>query len=223
MTWVTNTLTGSGEPKKTQLLAEVDGMSRVSLSLFMQISDAEEALRHAEAGKSMKGVAFASLGGILSIYCITKMLLTSANLIMWRFTTTDPVTRFFQLLSMFGGFDVDSSTVITRIALAFNATVILSAMRGFLVTTFRVTTQYMSAVGANTTVLFFSLCMGLYFIAVLLLMRLSLPEQNRSVLTEVIGQLPFYYYHRLNDVCFILSCVVTYVIHRYILTEPSLE
>lgn len=222
VSWIADTITSTAS-QKAQLTAEVDGLCRVSLSLFMQISDAEEMLKLAESGRSAKGVAFASFGLVLSLYCVFKMLLTTVNLVLWRFSTTDPVTRLFQLLTIWINLDVDVGFYVSRIALIFNVVVIISAMRGFLVTTFRITTQFMSAVGANTTVLFFSLCMGLYFIAMLLLMRLSLPEQHRLVLSDVIGQLPFYYYHRLNDACFVLSCIVTYVVQRFVLTDPTLE
>ena len=54
--------------------------------------------------------------------------------------------------------------------------------------------------------------MGMYFVSMVLLMRMNMPVQYRSIITEVLGDLQFNFYHRWFDVMFLVAALCTIAI-----------
>lgn len=64
----------------------------------------------------------------------------------------------------------------------------------------------------KTSFSFHSFCfqvMGMYFVSMVLLMRMNMPVQYRSIITEVLGDLQFNFYHRWFDVMFLVAALLT--------------
>ena len=93
-----------------------------------------------------------------------------------------------------------------------------------------------SSKSSNVLVLFFSQIMGkylyfistkelkprvspgTYFMSMVVLMRMNMPEEYRAIVTEVLGDLQFNFYHRWFDVMFLVAATCTmavlYLAHK---------
>eukprot|EP00041_Stephanoeca_diplocostata_P010947 m.175390 g.175390 ORF g.175390 m.175390 type:complete len:120 (+) comp18350_c0_seq19:1620-1979(+) len=59
--------------------------------------------------------------------------------------------------------------------------------------------------------------MGMYFVSLVIMMRMNMPERYRAKLVDVLGDLEFSYYHHWFDRIFLvsaLSCVMTIYFSR---------
>ena len=82
---------------------------------------------------------------------------------------------------------------------------ILYLFRGLLLTMSKFFIWISSSKSSNVLVLFFSQIMGMYFMSMVVLMRMNMPEEYRAIVTDVLGDLQFNFYHRWNT--FLLKCM----------------
>ncbi|KAI5688795.1 The Golgi pH Regulator [Leishmania braziliensis] len=129
-----------------------------------------------------------------------------------------------------------SAHVILALALVVNGWMIVNSIRGVLLALFHVTMSFSGSAISRPDIIAVGLSMmiGVYFIGQLVMLRSSLPgtvasplegvpppagTASPNVLLAVLGSLPYYYYQRLNDWCFVVGCGGAVVVHRFVLHD----
>uniref|UniRef100_A0A8C6L430 G protein-coupled receptor 89B n=1 Tax=Nothobranchius furzeri TaxID=105023 RepID=A0A8C6L430_NOTFU len=85
--------------------------------------------------------------------------------------------------------------------------IIVTSIRGLLITLTKFFYAISSSKSSNVIVLVLAQIMGMYFVSSVLLMRMSMPLEYRSIVSEVLGELQFNFYHRWFDVIFLVSAL----------------
>ena len=217
--WIRESIAGPSSPTIEQLKTECDGIQKVSLSIFLQMSDAEAAVVIGENGNTWRGTICLAFGITLLGHAVIRMISTALNLFEHSGEAVDPVSRIFNAMS--AGEETNIKRYARPFTVFFNALLIIMSIRGFLLAIFRMTSKFSSSLSPNTTVLLFSTSFGAYMVAQLLMMRLNLPTESRSVVTDVLGKLPFSYYGMLNNACFAISATVSFVLRRFVLYQST--
>ena len=114
------------------------------------------------------------------------------------------------------GLNIDVIFWSQHISFVLVALIVVCSTRGLLLTMSKFFIWISSPKSSNFLVLFLSQIMGMYFISMVLLMRMNMPVQYRSIITEVLGDLQFNFYHRWFDVMFLVAALFTIAMLRLV-------
>ncbi|NXS11969.1 GPHR regulator, partial [Neodrepanis coruscans] len=172
-----------GSENLSLIQQEVDALEELSRQLFLETADLHATKERIEYSKTFQGKYFNFLGYFFSIYCVWKIFMATINIVFDRVGKTDPVTRGIEITVNYLGIQFDASqSVLTPIS---------------------------HIVYCETITAFFpsSALQGMYFVSSVLLIRMSMPPEYRIIITEVLGELQFNFYHRWFDVIFLVSAL----------------
>ncbi|MGH0190046.1 UNVERIFIED_CONTAM: hypothetical protein FKN15_041927 [Acipenser sinensis] len=177
----------SVNPDLSLIQQEVDALEELSRQLFLETVDLHATKERIEYSKTFQGKYFNFLGYFFSIYCVWKIFMATINIVFDRVGKTDPVTRGIEITVNYLGiqFDATINIVFDRVGKTDPVT------RGI-----EITVNYL---GIQFD--------GMYFVSSVLLMRMSMPLEYRTIVTEVLGELQFSFYHRWFDVIFLVSAL----------------
>ncbi|XP_008705966.1 Golgi pH regulator A isoform X3 [Ursus maritimus] len=182
---VTTSIPGSEMPDLTLIQQEVDALEELSRQLFLETADLYATKERIEYSKTFKGKYFNFLGYFFSIYCVWKIFMATINIVFDRVGKTDPVTRGIEITVNYLGIQFDVKFWSQHISFILVGIIIVTSIRGLLIT----------------------LTKGMYFVSSVLLIRMSMPLEYRTIITEVLGELQFNFYHRWFDVIFLVSAL----------------
>ena len=154
----------------------------------------------------------------ISGYLAYKIFMCTVNIVFDRVGKKDPISRGLEISADWLGFKFDAQFWAQHLSFIIVGIIIVCSIRGLLINLIKWFYAISSAKSSNLLVLFLAQIMGMYFVSCVLLMRMNLPPDYRVIITEVLGNIHFNFYHRWFDVIFLVSAVITmcvlYVTHQ---------
>ncbi|KAJ3101313.1 Golgi pH regulator B [Phlyctochytrium bullatum] len=152
--------------------------------------------------KTAKGKLFNVLGYFFSAYCVYKVfsVLTGG---------TDPVTHMINVAVHWLGYTLDVDYVSQQLSFVFIGGLVVFSIRGVLIQFAKVFRTFSGSISTDSIILFLTHLMGMYFISTVLMMRMNLPPQYRTMMTSALGSISFDYYTRWFDVIFLISAIAS--------------
>lgn len=203
---VSDSVTGSGE-NISLLKQEISALEELSRHLFLELHDIYNMMERAEWQKTWRGKYFNCLGCLFSLYCMWKIIISTINIIFDRVGKIDPVTRGMSILVHSVGIDIDVAFWSPHISFMLIGCIVITSIRGLLLTLTKFFYAISSSKSSNIIVLILAEIMGMYFVSSVLLMRMNMPEKYRTIISQVLGDLHFSFYHRWFDVIFLVSAL----------------
>lgn len=201
-----------------QLKQSVEALEEFSRQLFLETVELHNMLERIEWSHTFKGKYFNFIGYFFSLYCIWKIFICTINIVFDRVGKVDPVTRGMQIAVHYMGFDVDVKFWSQHISFILVGIIVVTSIRGLLITLTKFFYAISSSKSSNIIVLALAQVMGMYFVSSVLLIRMNMPAEYRSIITEVLGELQFNFYHRWFDVIFLVSALTSigflYLAHK---------
>ncbi|WAR05276.1 GPHR-like protein [Mya arenaria] len=214
-----NVTYGGSTENISQLKQEAGALEELSRQLFLEAVDLHTTQDRIESSKTFKGKYFNFLGYFFSIYCVWKIFISTVNIIFDRVGKQDPVTRGIEIAINYLGIQIDVKFWSQQISFFLVGIIIVTSIRGLLITLTRFFYAIASSKSSNIIVLCLAQIMGMYFVSSVLLMRMNMPLEYRTIITEVLGELQFNFYHRWFDVIFLVSALSSigflYIAHKH--------
>lgn len=153
----------------------------------------------------------------------------------------DPVTRGIEIAVHWMGFEIDVIFWSQHVSFFLIGCIVVTSIRGLLLTLtkaskkqslyscknnffviycFQFFYKISSSKSSNIIVLVMAQIMGMYFVSSVLLMRMNMPSEYRIIITQVLGDLQFNFYHRWFDVIFLVSAL-TSILTLYLAHKPT--
>nr|CAG8496043.1 5970_t:CDS:10 [Entrophospora candida] len=188
------------------LRQEITVLENLSHQLFLDIDDLYQERDRLQYSKTWQGKYFNYMGYIFSVYCIYKIVMATVNIIFFRIGKTDPITYGLTLaMQYFNIRHIDLDFWSQQLSFLFVGLMIIFSIRGLLIQLLKFFRAVSNSVSRNNIVLFLAQIMGMYFLSSVLMMRMSLPEIYRNIISYVLGSIEFNFYHRWFDVIFLIS------------------
>ncbi len=195
-----------------QLKQDIQALEELSRHLFLEVHDLQNMRERNEWSQTLQGKYFNFLGYFFSLYCMWKIFISTVNIVFDRVGRMDPISKGMEIAVHWFGLDIDVVFWSQHISFALVGAIVVTSIRGLLLTMSRFFIWISSPKSSNLIVLFLSQLMGMYFVSMVLLMRMNMPVQYRTIITEVLGDLQFNFYHRWFDVMFLVAALITIAI-----------
>ncbi|XP_019855738.1 PREDICTED: Golgi pH regulator-like isoform X1 [Amphimedon queenslandica] len=213
-------ISSSSSENISALQTEVASLEELSRQMFVDYVDLRETKDRVVYSKTLKGRYYDIVGHFFSIYCVYKIIMCTINIIFDRVGKVDPVTRGLSILVNWLGFKVDVLFWSQHVSFILVGIIVITSIRGLLITLTKFFYAIASSKSSNAIVLCLAEVMGMYFVLSVLLMRMNVPEEYRTIITRLLGQLDFSFYHRWFDVIFLVSAL-TSIVFLYIAHQQS--
>ena len=199
------------------LQLEMRGMDQLSQQLFLELYELVQQQERRARSRTSIGRIENFFGYIMSAYCLLRLVMAVRTLVVTELERNDPVTAalgYFHSNRSSVPFDVESWS--PQITLTFVSIITVLTVRLFF-SYFSSAFSAVSGGGATspTFLLFVTEVMGLYLMSSILVIRQSLPEKHRHIITDALGglELEFEFYRRWFDAIFICASLLTLLLY----------
>uniref|UniRef100_A0A915E3S3 Golgi pH regulator n=1 Tax=Ditylenchus dipsaci TaxID=166011 RepID=A0A915E3S3_9BILA len=200
------------------LQSEIIPLEEFGRHLFLELVELNNMKNRVEYSKTWQGKYFNVLGHFFSVYCIWKIFICTINIVFDRVGKVDPVTRGIEIVVKHMGYQIDVRFWSQQVAFLLVGIIAVTSIRGLLLTIAKFFNAISSRQSSNLIVLILAHIMGMYFVSSVLLIRMNMPLKYRTIITEVLGELQFNFYHRWFDVIFLISALLSllfiYLAHK---------
>eukprot|EP01147_Barroeca_monosierra_P005945 gene5945-9099_t len=189
-----------------QLDAEISALKMVNTQMEFNLQELKQVQLRFEEKSSLKGRIQHVIGLCLSVYCAFKVVTAIISVSFSLTKKTDAVTRLLGLVVAQLGLSIDVNRWSQQISFILVGMIVVASTRNLLLKMWR-TLAWLSPEGnlRGTVILLLVQIMGMYFVSMVILMRMNLPLQYRPA---IIIELWFAY----NPIL-ILCC--KYLVSRY--------
>nr|VZI39312.1 unnamed protein product [Spirometra erinaceieuropaei] len=197
------------------LREEIVSLEEVSRHLFLELHNLRCAQERIEFSRTLKGRYFNFLGYFFCVYCIWKIFVSTINILFNRVGLQDPITRGIDIAVHYFGFEFNVKFWSQQISFWLVGVIVVTSIRGLLITLTKFFYAIASTKSSNVIVLLIAHIMGTYFLSSVVLLRMNMTAEYRTILTQILGDLQFHFYHRWFDVIFLLSglCILFIKLH----------
>eukprot|EP00029_Vermamoeba_vermiformis_P004192 TRINITY_DN14728_c0_g1_i1.p1 TRINITY_DN14728_c0_g1~~TRINITY_DN14728_c0_g1_i1.p1 ORF type:complete len:474 (+),score=160.91 TRINITY_DN14728_c0_g1_i1:39-1460(+) len=194
---------------ETSLKHEISSLEEFNRELFLEMSELKMEQDRIKFSRTILGKFYNFLGYFFSGYCLYKLFMATINIVFDRIIKHDPVTLGLRIALGLFHVDIDVQFWSQGISFCMIGIMIATSIRGFLKQLMKIFYEYSSRDSAVWIALMMSHVQGMYFVSSVLLMRMSLPLQYRTIITELLSNIHFNFYHRWFDFIFIPSALFT--------------
>ncbi|PAA93954.1 hypothetical protein BOX15_Mlig020911g1 [Macrostomum lignano] len=192
-------------PTAASVESEAADHEELGRQLFLELHELKTAQERAAHSRTLQGRYFNLLGWVFCAYCLWKLCSCTINIVFNRVGKVDPVTRALHICVQLLGFRLDVQFWSQQVSFWLVGIMAVTSIRGLLLTLTKFFFALASTHSSNIMVLLLAQVMGMYFLSSVLLMRMNMPAEYRHIITQVLGDLQFHFYHRWFDVIFLLS------------------
>ncbi|KAA0152027.1 hypothetical protein FNF29_04142 [Cafeteria roenbergensis] len=158
--------------------------------------------------RTLQGRFFHVAGWLLLGYTVSKALMSVRNVLFSIDPQLDLITRVVDNALRLLHFPQWVQGLVQPASFVVVGAIVVTSTRGFLMSLAKVFRAVSSRTSGQSLALGLAFVMASYFISVVLLMRMAVPEQYREMLTRALGGVHFMFFHRWFDIVYIASITV---------------
>ncbi|KAE9552711.1 hypothetical protein FO519_004077 [Halicephalobus sp. NKZ332] len=200
------------------LKIEIEALEEFGKYLFLEVVELKNMKDRMDYSQTWQGKYFNVLGYFFSIYCVWKIFICTINIVFNRVGKIDPVTKGIEIVVNWMGYEIDARFWSQQVSFFLVGIIAVTSIRGLLITLTKFFNAISNRKSQNLIVLILAQTMGMYFISSVLLIRMNMPLQYRRIITDILGDLQFNFYHRWFDVIFLISALASilflYLAHK---------
>lgn len=200
---------GSGAGQAQLALRAEVGMLRALLQHeHMELVELLQAQERMAQARTLQGRLLRVAGVGLSGYGVYRVIISTLNVLLSRDPTSDPITTGLRTVLLYYNIP-NAASLVQPLSFLAAGGLMLSSVQGFLSNSSKLFRAYSSANLAAPMGLVLSTVMGSYFLAMVLLVRKSLPDVYRGGIVAALGPVQWNFFYRWFDATFIVAAVIT--------------